>query len=471
LRIGTQNTLFIVPLFLFLAVVLGGVLYFGESRQRLWGQEQEASGYAISIAEFAQDRAIDAHLDIDDPVKDPGLARSLDHILADNRLKAVYAINPRTRTLLWSYPAGSVTALPSDIPTDLAGALLGDGVWTSDVERTGPKTATMEACSSIVGKDGKLIGAIGVVDDATGYVRASQQTFTSVAIAASIIIVVGLIITLLVSWLISREVRDLSRTAALISSGNLDVQASPGHIQEIGDLGNTFNTMSDVLKDVLSRTKRSLIEGEQFRTHAELAASYAGMFRPPISEDVGGMRVAVTAAGQDFGLFWTAFETAGTICIALGHLRGDDDVDTVITASAATRYLKHRLTREEAGATIGEIVDLFKPDFFECYCLTGDAVDHWTLVPIDDARKTGEGHQTLNALRPAVQSYPAGSRTLWTIHRFSPNADALVEQYVRVFGHHGPDDLVHDIVAALPTGTEGALLVAGAAKPVTPLVA
>jgi len=442
------------------------LLYLGEHREQLQGQQWEASGYAISIAEFVRERAVDRNLAIDNPKDDPGLGRCLDKILADGRVKTVFAVNPQTHELLWSYPEGSLTAPPPDIPANLSSILIEDGVWISDVNRTGRRTANMEAYSSIIDKGGKMVAALGVVDDATAYVTESNKIVTEVAIAAIVIIVVGLIITIMVSFLISREVRSLSQTAALISGGNLDVQASPGHIQEIGDLGNTFNTMSDVLKDVLSRTKRSLIEGEQFRTHAELAASYAGMFRPSISEDVGGMRVAITAAGQDFGLFWTAFETDGTVCIALGHLKGDDDVDTVIAASAATRYLKHRLSRQEAGATIGEIVDLFKPDFFECYCITAGTVDHWTLAPVDDGTPS-----TSNALRPAVQSYPAGSRTLWTIHRFSPNSDALVEQYVRVFGHHGPDDLVHDIVAALPTGTEGALLVAGAAKPVAPLVA
>ena len=53
---------------------------------------------------------------------------------------------------------------------------------------------------------------------------------------------------------------------------------------------------------------------------------------------------------------------------------------------------------------------------------------------------------------------------MWTIHRFTPNADAIVDQYVRVFGHHSSDDLVHDIVAALPTGTEGALSVANVTR-------
>lgn len=468
MRIGTQNILFIGPLFLGLAVCLGLLLYYVESQRLLWGQQQEATGYAISIAEFTQERALDQHVTVADPAKDPGLRRALDRILGDGRIKTVFALDPKTAKLDWSYPAGALTTVPSDVTPDLDVILIDDGVWVSDIHRAAHKTGTLEAYSSMAAPDGKLVAAIGVVDDATGYVRATDRIGPETIGAAVAIFIIGLIIAGIVSYLISREVRSLSATAALISSGNLDVQASPGHIQEIGDLGNTFNTMSDVLKDVLSRTKRSLIEGEQFRTHAELAASYAGMFRPPVSEEVGGLHVAVSTSGQDFGLFWTAFETGGTVCIALGHLTAEDDVSTVIAASAATRYLKHRLTKDDAGDTISEIVDLFKPDFFECYCLTGGTVDHWTLTTADlDDEELPEGQRSSfsNVVRPAVQSYPADSRRLWTIHRFSPNADSIVNQYIRVFGHHGPDDLVHDILAALPTGTEGALLVAGIQRP------
>jgi HAMP domain-containing protein len=328
----------------------------------------------------------------------------------------------------------------------------------------------MEACSSVLSPDGKLIGTIGVVTDAAPYLRESQQTLTGVATAAIGVIVVGILITVLVSGLISRELRNLSHTAALISGGNLDVQARAGRIQEIGDLGNTFNTMSDVLKDVLSRTKRSLIEGEQFRTHAELAMSYAEMFRPPIAADFGEFRCATRSAGQDFGLFWTAFETPEGFCMALGHVKDDDDVSTAIAGSAAVRYLKHRLTKSEARQALTELSELFHPDFLECYCFGDASVDHWRIGAVGAPAPVGLPHPP-SALAPVglphppsalvVQSFPADSRRRWILHRFVPDAGRMVDEYLTAFGHHTPDDLAHDIIAALPPGSAGALIVAG----------
>lgn len=445
MRIGTQNFLLIVPLFLILAVVFGGLLYFEERQELLWGQQQEATSYAISIAEFAHERATLAHTGVDSPASDPGMRGALDRILGDQHVKTVFEIDPSTRAILWSYPKGAVISAPSDLTPQLGALMASDGTWTSGVIRIGRTGAVMDGYSSLLGPDGSHYDALGVVTDASGYVQASHETLRRVVIAAIGVSVVGLLIAVLVSWLISREVGNLSQTAAVISGGNLNVQARPGLIVEIGDLGNTFNTMSDVLKDVLSRTRRSLIEGEQFRTHAELAASYAGMFRPPISEDIGAFRIVARSTGQDFGLFWTAFESAGGSCLALGHLTAEDDVATVITASAATGYLQHRLTKADAAEAIKEVAELFKPDFFECLCFGGGTVDHWSLQPGG----------------PIVESYPVDARVVWILHRFEPDAGSLVDQYVRVFGQRAPDDLAHDILAALPAGSEGALVIAG----------
>jgi HAMP domain-containing protein len=464
LRIGTQNILSIVPLFILLAVILGGLLYVVERHERLWGQEQQASGYAIAIAEFAAERASQPGEAANySPDTDPNLKRALDRILGNGRVKNVFELSPDSETIKWSYPKGSITSVPPDLPSDLTTTMESDGSWISDLMPTGPRTALMRACSSMLAPNKKLIGTIGVTTDASAYLRDSQQTFTWVAIAAIAVIFVGLLITMLVSGLISREVNRLSETAALISGGNLDVQAPAGHIQEIDDLGNTFNTMSEVLKDVVSRTKRSLNEGEQFRTHAETAGAYADIFRPPLAVDIGGLRVAALAHGRDFGTFWTAFETDGGCCLALGHVTAEDEMSTVIAASAATRFLNHKLTKSNARQAIEEIVDLFHPDFFECLCFGGGSVDHWTVETsaLVATAASGNTENSPSAGRPAVQSYPASSRERWVLHRFTPDASSIIDRYVRVFGHHSPDDLAHDIAAALPDESEGALIIAG----------
>lgn len=447
MRIGTQNLLLIVPLFLGVAVALGLLLYFSEPHELLWGQEQQASSYAIAIAEFASERETNLHPSVYSPSTDDGLRRALDRILSSHRVKAVFQLSPNCKTIAWSYPAGAVKTVPFATPGNLATLMSHDGVWTSDVLPTKPRGAVVQAYSSMQTPTGTPLGAIGVITDASSYLRETRQTQTGVALAAIGVLIVGLLVSIFVSSLISREVRSLSETAALIAGGNLDVQAPGGRIQEIEDLGGTFNTMSDVLKDVLSRTKRSLVEGEQLRTPAEMAESYIEMFRPPIAATMHGVRICSRAIGEGSGMFWTAVETASGSCAALGRLTAEDEVATAIAASAAARYLTRRLIDDDPKQALTEAMQLFHADSLECLRFTGDKVEHWDAV-------SGQ---------PTVQSYPAASRSRWALHRVTPDAGSIVDRYLSLFDGHAPDDLAGDIAAAMPADSDGAILIAGTA--------
>src|SRR5262249_43560731 len=146
-----------------------------------------------------------------------------------------------------------------------------------------------------------------------------------------------------------------------------DRQVRAGRIQEVADLGNTFNTMTDVLRDVLTRTRRSLIEGEQFRTSADLARVYVDRCCAPLRLNLGGGRVAArhmrtgssalaAPSGRGpaaTGAFYTAFEARpGAYCAAVGRVRVEGELESAIEASAAAAHLRRAMAEREPEAAL-----------------------------------------------------------------------------------------------------------------------
>lgn len=454
MKIAVQNIIFIVPLFLALALILGGLLYFTERQERLWGQEQEARSAAISIAEMAAQRCSDLGLaERYSPQTDPGLAAALQRIIGYGRIEQVFELDPNANTVMWSVPAGSVDG-PPDKATDLISPMRSNGAWTSDIVSVGGGHSVLRGYAPMFsGHD--LVGSIGVVTNADEYVKNQRQALIEVGGATLAVILLGLLVAAFISWVISTEVNVLSRTAALVTAGDLDVQAPPGNIQEIGDLSNTFNTMSDVLKDVLSRTKRSLADAEQWRTATELAQAYTNQFRPSVDTRIGGVSYVSRQIGQDFGLFWTAFEIPGGSCAVVGRVDGRDELEAAIAGSAVVQYLRSRVPVGDVDAALQETAELFSPQTMECVIFVG----------------TSARRLTYSQSKPsAVQSFAADSGHV-LMQVTTPDSAASMDEYLKVFSHLPVSELAQDITAALPQNVRGCLMVAGheTARPISDL--
>jgi GAF domain-containing protein/HAMP domain-containing protein len=87
------------------------------------------------------------------------------------------------------------------------------------------------------------------LQEQTSLLSSQQQLTQSTAFVAVLIVSLVSLIIAIASTLFTRPITDLTDIAKLIADGNLDVHVNVNSKDEIGDLGDTFNSMASQLKD------------------------------------------------------------------------------------------------------------------------------------------------------------------------------------------------------------------------------
>lgn len=439
MKIRTQNLFSILPVFISLALICGALLYYVERQERLWGLSEEAKTSALSIAEFTAQRYNDASAPVYLPKNDPQYMLAMERILSHGRVLRIYEITPDSRQVVWGVPAKPVEFISNKNRSALTSEMVRDGGYVSDIIKPDVDRALIRGFAPMLNKDGKLLGSIGVDIDATSYVKDMHTLTVDLAWMGAVVILIGFIVVYYISQIITRDVNGLSSAASNILKGNLesgvtddpggkitDIRITEGRLQEVADLSNTFNTMNDVLQDILSRSKRTMIEGEQFRSNAELANAYLERYRPPISVTLNGLRIAANAVGVSPGAFWDVFEYDGSAYVILGQINGGDSLTSAVSAASVKEFLVNRIKSSGIDSAISDVNAIFKPESL------------------------------------AVKSIKAGSEIQQgrlILHTFNNSLKKQIDDYMDVVDDIPADDIILDIIAAIPSHITGALLI------------
>jgi HAMP domain-containing protein len=485
MKIRTQNLLAIVPLFLFLAVASSLLISFAERRELLWGLREEASSLAVASAEFIDGQGY-ATL-VSAGTRAPyfaGLSVSLERILHRGQARRIFGLSADGGRTLFTLDAGENGAEAPASATVTRGIPPMHGLgyepvldakkqpiasrpvamdtarffasapprapqyFVSDVRDTGPGDARMTAMAPIADAAGRRVGILGVETDAEEYVVTTRRILGTSAWITGIVLLVGTVVALGVSGLVTHEVQDLTRAAVDVKLGNLDRSIQPGRIQEVGDLAGTFNTMSAVLKDVLSQTRRTLIEGEQFRTEEDLAEVYNELFWPPLSSCHDGVAAAARQIGKGAaGSFHALLTSPHGGCAVVGRVGGSSPVTAALEASAACLLLQQEVAATDADTALRRVKELFDVERLECLC--------WDRATMAGCRWSFSAAAGCGAREP-VCFEPGRPLLLSTLRA---DVQETVNRYASRFARLSPEELLADINAALPPGEEGSLMI------------
>lgn len=471
MRIRTQILLAILPLFLFLGLVSSALMVHAERRELRWGIREEAASVAAATAEFLDgDRYRDLAARGAAGLVPSDWRLAFERILARNQAKRISGMSADGRRVLFSVPAsgapssGAGGSAGAD-PPGFRAAVAAGRCFVAELPPAPGRPAVLAGFAPIRDPKGKRVGVLEVETVRGGYAAATRRLGWCVAAISGSVLLLGLLVATALSGLVTREVEALTDTVVEVQGGNLDMESQSGHIQEVSDLANTFNTMTDVLRDVLSRTRRALIEGEQFRTDADLARVYLEQCCPPLRADLGGVRVAArrvgpgsaalaAPAGKDAaptGAFYTAFEAVpGEYCAAAGRVKASGKLESAIEASAVAAHLRRAVGEQAPEAALADLAEQFSLESLEClYWRTGaDAADGWNLM----------------ASAPLTRrSVPLHLHVAIVLHPFEGDTAALIDRYARAFAALPPEELLEDLAAALPTTASGSLMVVKAA--------
>lgn len=337
MRIRTQNCWAIVPLFLGLGLLIGALMFTVQYRELRWGLNEEATSIAVAAAR---------HLDTDAPrqaIEPDHWIRAMQQATAvmewgrANRLALISSAGQET----WfdSAPDSDATR-PISLPAPLAQRADERGYAASRIQQDG-SGRYIHAYSPVRDADG-TVAYLVVEISANAVAGFFQRIKQEIGILVIVTVAIGLLLALLLSRMISRRIIRLSHAAQRVEDGHYDERYVTTGIQEISDLGNTFNTMSSVLSEVLNKSRRAVIEAEQFRTEDDLARAFSETFMADTGQTVSGTLelVAGQVSTHSETHFHGIWQEEGHVLAVVGELETADGLEAPLQASAAAHALR-----------------------------------------------------------------------------------------------------------------------------------
>ena len=444
MKIATQNLLLIVPIFLLLAAATVVLLFFSERREVRWGLESQAQGLALSIAEFTDAAAVAAVTDTNGEADAPALRAPLERLLKLGQAHRVEMFDLASGAVRRVIDVGARVGTPTPVDERLLLQAARGELVTRDVEDAG----VLKAYAPIRDEQGVMRALVAVETSTAPLVEHQASVVRRASMALLALFVVGCLVSLGLTKLITGEIERLTRAARAFASGHYDVRLAPGPIEEVAVVGTTFGIMGSVLEDATLRSTREMLQFERFNTEASLSAHYAARFSAPAAGDSAGVRFAIDRLGPAVhGDFWFHHSEQGRHWACLGRVSLPASFDAVLTASAAGALLHEGVARgADMPALLAEAGALFP---IHC-CLVlqwGDGDNRIAVYRLSDGAPVSQDW---------LEPQPGRTIAFTTLDEAS---DRKAARYANAYAFETPRSCVEELRRLFGDGTPGGVLV------------
>ena len=346
MKIATQNLILIAPIFLVLAVITTLVLFVSERREVKWGLDSEAQGVALAVAEFTRAATL-TEAGAGETAKDreARLRPPIDRVLKFGHARRVELFVMEAGQPRRVLDLGERAGAPPSIDADTLNRVLGGTVPV----REAPGAADRLAAYAPIRAGTEVKGIVVAESSLAPLFAHRQQILSGAAMIAVALLVIGCVVSLIISRIISGEIGRLTRTAQAFVAGVYDARLERGAIEEVAVVGSTFGIMGSVLKDATLRSTREMVQLERFSTEADLGVSFAERFGQPVAEQRGGLAVAIDRIGPPMhGDFWFLRLFGDDHVACLGRVDGPPSFKSMVAASATATLIEEMLA---GGAT------------------------------------------------------------------------------------------------------------------------
>ncbi|MFZ0427722.1 MAG: hypothetical protein WAO20_06370 [Acidobacteriota bacterium] len=346
MRIRLQILLGVLPVFLVLGLVVATLNYTTRREEIRLALSEEVFTLTVAMSEFLSSDLVRSDLAMLPPHGER-LRAPVERLMQENPIRSVrlYSLSGNKSTLSFGEAGDPSTSSPMDGVTFEARreVLYSSVLARADGQYYVGAVAPLKA-------SGKPFGLLLLDIDATPAMEASQKILLH-----SIAFLVGILgCGLLVSWmmggLVTGAVRELSRATEVVAKGRYDWRVAPGWLRELNDLSNTFNTMTSLLEEILSKTKRAVIEGEQFRRPEDLAECFSESLWNVGHTRLGSLDVSLLRLGRPgSGDFLGLWQRDGGARIAMGRVLVSGEFEAAVVASAAFALVREEMRIGESG--------------------------------------------------------------------------------------------------------------------------
>ncbi|WP_430420561.1 hypothetical protein [Phenylobacterium sp.] len=334
----------VVPLFLLLAGVNAGLVYFWERAEAERGLEAQAIAAAVTVAAFADTHELGAALA--DPVRDAGIKAAAKHVTG---LTSLYIVDPDGR--LWQLagnppPGGRTPFARPTRPTALP----------IEIDTHGHRRITGLAPAA----GGRFV--VARIDAEVVFDRMENLLRLLVVLVAGAGLV-GLVLALVIA---RRIVRELAGSNAMIEAIRTDAPAADidgFKIRETRDLALAVRLMRTSVQGRLARGRHELARRDRERDEAASSAAFHETAFPALTVEAGGAAVAIRRLGRPpAGSFYALARDGDRAGLVMGVCAGETPAAALAQALAAQRYFEAHLLDGNAQDRIAEAKAAFGAD-------------------------------------------------------------------------------------------------------------
>ena len=423
------------PAFILLPLVAGLFEYRIQIKESRWGQQEQVTMLARSLAEMARtdSETWARFLAAGAPISVPARVQE-----ALRRLPGARAIAGREAGFELAFGAVPTTEPPPSLGDLRRRVGDSDQVWVQQ-----SATHEWQAWAAVRYGESDVLGyVLAEMPDDTRQVSVSVWRKVAWQTAGSGL--AGLLMCLVLGTFVSRELRRLR------VPGELDLEAAPSQasgssgsrIMEVGDLGNAFDTMHSVLREAVDSARRA---EDAVPTEASLMLAFAEEFLGEEKLEGPGCRVEARRAGLAAGHFQCLDEDGGRCLVVLAEVEAAPGLSAQVAADAAGHFLRGVLPRGLAQA-LAETAALYQ-------LRRGMAVE----IAGAGAAVSCQHYQPESGWTPQPASYAGRHLILHTLAEPEAVRDLLL--YARAFADAESSGLAADLVCLLAGRHEGLIAV------------
>ncbi len=444
MRIRLQILLGVAPVFLVLGLVVGALNYTTGLEETRLALREEVYTLTVSLSEFLSSERV--RLVLSDPTAARGLLQEpLMRLMQDNPIRHI-ALRPLDRRQS-SAEFGEVLESRPDLLGSRAGLeAQGDILFSLVIEPGGQHIVRALAP---LHDSGSPFGLLILDIDATRAVEAERTILMHSLAFLFGILGCGILVSVIAGRLVTGAASQLNQATEVVASGSYDWRVQPSRLREFNDLGNTFNTMTSLLEEILSKTKRAVIEGEQFRRPEDLADCFSESLWQIGHTRLGSLGASLIRLGRpgngDFLALWKEHNRAR---IAMGRLLVSGAFDAAVMASAAFALVQEEIRIGEPGFSRAQEIFHFKFWDLVLWDAAEPNVEVWTY-------RFGQAEAAHRQVRITAEQG-------LTLHSLEGEWARRLDLYVRIL--QGMDDhrLMQELAGVLKEPAGGVILLTSA---------
>jgi len=447
MRFRTQILLAFVPMFVLLGAAGETVRAWLENRELRWGLEEEVSSLSVSIAEFLRDRPLATKEGSAAPGSNArNWEVSLNDITRHSQARRIWLFGADGRKVVQGWSVAPVDQSPQAISKDCLSRLATEP-WAMGPMTTRGEETTVAAYARLRTARGETTGYLAVEIGAEEYVGALAQEKRKIITGTAVSLLAGLVAMALLVVPVTRGARDLCTSADRAREGHPLAPPGSRFIRDIDELGETFRTMGTLQNEAMDKARRILVENEQLRAPADLAAAFNARFSPPSLTSLASVEIATRLTdGNSGGAFAGCRQIADIAWMFVGRIAAADELQQATFASAARHLLDDALTRLPPPAAFDEVSQFVPLADWECVA--------WPLNGSGPLRWTGRSGICRTAAVPIDAKIP-----VYCLHTFGSAHQRLVDACLKGFSDLSVTEIADKLLELKEADTAGAFVI------------